>query len=155
MTGTAIYRHLASTLRRLLASTMVASLAAGPVAAQAAAPAPVLRLELNAAQPSQKGCRLTFVVENRLAADIERMGFELALFDDKGVVERLTVLEFKDMPAGKTKVSRFDLSSVDCGKIGRILINHASDCVGAGVGPSDCMQRLETVSRAPGIAFGT
>lgn len=115
--------------------------------------APALMLELNAAQPSDKGCRLTFVVTNQLGADLERAAFELALFDQAGVVDRLTVLEFRDMPQAKTKVSRLDLAGVDCGKLSRVLVNEAKDCVGTGIEPTACMRGLQTSAKAA-IAFG-
>ncbi|EBY6940159.1 hypothetical protein D5874_24940, partial [Salmonella enterica subsp. enterica serovar Newport] len=61
----------------------------------ALAQAQSLALELNAVQPSEKGCRFTFVVNNALGAEVNRAAFEIALFDSVGVVDRLTVLEFK------------------------------------------------------------
>jgi hypothetical protein len=112
-----------------------------------------LYLELNAAQPSDKGCRFTFVVANDLGADLSAAAFELVLFDAQGVVDRLSVLEFRDMPKGKTKVSRFDLAGVNCGKIGRILVNAATQCAGEGITASDCMKSIRTASKTT-IAFG-
>ena len=141
---------------RLLTSTFAMSLAAVPAWAQSA-PAPaqgaVLSLELNAAQPSEKGCRLTFVVNNALGANLSKAAFEIALFNEAGVVDRLTVLDFKDLPAGKTKVTRFDLAGADCGKLSRVLINSATECAGAGVEPAACMRGLKTSTKT-GIAFG-
>ncbi|RUX19908.1 hypothetical protein EOA23_29575 [Mesorhizobium sp. M2A.F.Ca.ET.042.01.1.1] len=141
---------------RLLTSTFAMSLAMVPAWAQSApapAPASVLSFELNAAQPSEKGCRLTFVVNNALGADLSKAAFEIALFNEAGVVDRLTVLDFKDLPAGKTKVTRFDLSGVDCGKLSRVLINSATECAGSGVDPAACMRALKTSTRTA-IAFG-
>ncbi|TIV24987.1 MAG: hypothetical protein E5V90_29380 [Mesorhizobium sp.] len=141
---------------RLLTSTFAMSLAMVPAWAQsapAAASAPALSLELNAAQPSEKGCRLTFVVNNALGADLSKAAFEIALFNEAGVVDRLTVLDFKDLPAGKTKVTRFDLSGADCGKLSRVLINSATECAGSGVDPAACMRALKTSTRTA-IAFG-
>jgi hypothetical protein len=140
--------------RASLVLTSAVVLAAAQASAQETAPAPALRLELNAAQPSDKGCRLTFVVSNRLSGDLERVAFELALFDKAGSVDRLAVLAFKDMPAGKTKVSRFDIAGLDCATLGRVLVNEATECVGAGVEPADCMRKLATATRA-GVEFGT
>ncbi|TIV76481.1 MAG: hypothetical protein E5V78_29760 [Mesorhizobium sp.] len=141
---------------RLLTSTFAMSLAMVPAWAQsapAAASAPALSLELNAAQPSEKGCRLTFVVNNALGADLSKAAFEIALFNEAGVVDRLTVLDFKDLPAGKTKVTRFDLAGADCGKLSRVLINSATECAGSGVDPAACMRALKTSARTA-IAFG-
>ena len=97
-------------------------------------------LELNAAQPSDKGCRLTFVVTNNLGAELTKAAFEIALFNDTGVVDRLTVLDFNELPEGKTKVARFDLAGTDCAKISRVLVNHATECTGAGIDPKACLQ---------------
>ncbi|MBU0583592.1 MAG: hypothetical protein KKB66_13840 [Alphaproteobacteria bacterium] len=117
-------------------------------------PAPsVLTLELNSLQPSDKGCRLTFVVSNRLGAELTKAAFEIALFNEAGIVDRLTVLDFNELPAGKTKVARFDLAGADCGKISRVLINHATECVGAGIEPDACQRRLKPETKS-GIAFG-
>jgi len=143
---------------RLLTSALAMSLGLAPAWAQSApAPAsgpaqgPVLSLELNAAQPSEKGCRLTFVVNNALGADLSKAAFEIALFNDAGVVDRLAVLDFKDLPAGKTKVTRFDLAGADCGKLSRVLINSATECTG--VEPAACMRALKTSTKTA-IAFG-
>lgn len=138
-----------ATFARLL--TAAAVMSPLPVLAQSTAPA--LTLELNALQPSEKGCRLTFVVNNGLGGELARAAFEIALFDTNGVVDRLTVLDFRELPVGKTKVSRFDLSGVDCGKISRVLINHATECNGAGIEPAACIRQLKTGTKT-GITFG-
>ncbi|MDP3897176.1 MAG: hypothetical protein Q8Q62_10925 [Mesorhizobium sp.] len=123
------------------------------VRAQTAGPDPFLALDLNALQPSKGGCRLTFVVTNGLSTPIDRAAFEMALFNRSGVVDRLTVLDFKDLPAGKTKVSRFDLAGSACADIGRVLINDATDCKGAGTDRSACLGSLRTQSTS-GVTFG-
>lgn len=140
-----------TTSLRLLTSTLAMSLATVPAWAEQSAP--VLTLELNAAQPSDKGCRLTFLVNNNLGADLSKAAFEIALFNGAGVVDRLTVLDFKDLPAGKTKVTRFDLAGTDCAKVSRVLINSVTECTGAGVEPAACMRKLKTDTKT-GIAFG-
>lgn len=112
-----------------------------------------LLLELNGAQPSEKGCRLTFLVKNDLGPDLSDAGFEIALFDDQGVVTTLAVLAFQDLTAGKTKVTRFDLSGVDCARLSRVLVNHATQCKGDGVEPATCMRNLKTATKTK-IEFG-
>ena len=135
-----------------VATTFVAS--ASPVSAQdATGPAPALMLELNGAQPSDKGCRLTFVVTNNLGAELGKAAFEIALFNEAGVVDRLTVLDFNELPAGKTKVARFDLAGTDCAKISRVLVNHATECTGSDIDPKACIRQLKPETKS-GIAFG-
>lgn len=124
-----------------------------PAEAQEAARQPSLLLDLNALQSSNGGCRLTFVVSNGLPTPIDRAAFEMALFDKEGVVDRLTVLDFRDMPRGKTKVSRFDLSGVKCADISRVLVNQATECQGTNVEANACMTGLRTETRTP-IVFG-
>lgn len=134
---------------RGLGGAAAALLLCGAAAAQ---DTPSLSLELNGAQPSDKGCRLTFVVTNNLGADLTKAAFEIALFNEAGVVDRLTVLDFKDLPAGKTKVTRFDLAGTDCAKISRVLINTATECEGAAA-PNACLASLKTGTKTD-IAFG-
>lgn len=142
----------------ILAAAFIA--AASPVSAQEAeapapaqAPGPALVLELNGAQPSDKGCRLTFVVTNNLGAELTKAAFEIALFNDAGVVDRLTVLDFNELPEGKTKVARFDLAGTDCTKVSRVLVNHAAECTGAGIDPKACLGQLKPQTRSA-IVFG-
>lgn len=144
----------AATFIRIMSFAMVLPLATGGLAlAQQGTTAPALNLELNGAEPSDKGCRLTFVVNNALGAELSKAAFEIALFNEAGVVDRLTVLDFKELPAGKTKVTRFDLPRTDCGKISRVLVNHATQCVGPDIEPVACLRDLKTNTKT-GIAFG-
>lgn len=122
-------------------------------AASAGAQTGTLSVELNAAQKSEKGCRLTFVVNNGLGSDLAKAGFEFVLFDKAGVVDRITALEFKELSAAKTKVSRFDLSGVNCDNLGRVLINAVTECEGTGIDATICAKQLKTSSKA-GIEFG-
>lgn len=142
-----------TTSLRLLTSTLAMSLAMVPAWSQQSAPVPALSLELNGAQPSDKGCRLTFVVNNNLGADLSKAAFEIALFNGAGVVDRLTVLDFKELPAGKTKVTRFDLAGTECSKVSRVLINSATECAGTGIEPNACMRKLKTDTKTS-IVFG-
>lgn len=145
----------AAALRSLAAWAAMAMLvaAAPPAAAQERGAGATLGLELNGAQPSDKGCRLTFVVTNDLGADLSKAAFEIALFNAAGVVDRLTVLDFKELPAGKTKVTRFDLAGTDCAKVSRVLVNASTECAGAGIESAACMSGLKISTRI-GIAFG-
>ncbi|HEV7415516.1 MAG TPA: hypothetical protein VGN98_05130 [Tianweitania sediminis] len=129
-------------------------LLSGATAAVAQTPAASLALELNALEASDNGCRLTFVVNNGFSDALDRAAFEIAIFNSEGVVDRLTVLEFKELPAGKTKVTRFNLSGADCSKISRILINEVTDCAGAGVDAAACRAALKATSRADAVQFG-
>ncbi|MAS12639.1 MAG: hypothetical protein CMH69_04995 [Nitratireductor sp.] len=137
---------------RVLATMAGTLLLTLPGAAQETATRSI-KLELNALQKSDKGCRIAFVVENAMGKDIAKAAYEIALFTREGLVDRLLVLDFQDLPNEKTKVRRFDLAEADCDEIGRVLINDASACEGDGIEPGDCIGRLEATSRGS-VTFG-
>jgi len=134
----------------LAAATFCASVSSA--SAEDAKPG-TINLELNALQDSDKGCRIAFVVENGLGHDIGKAAYEIALFDKEGMVERLMVLDFQELPAAKTKVRRFDLADAKCGAIGRVLVNDASACDGDGIEAGACIARLNPTTRSS-VAFG-
>lgn len=144
------YMRQAFTARTLIAGAFAALLPLhGAVAQEAAssaetAAAPALVVELNTLQKSERGCRFTFVATNQLGAELSKAAFELVLFDRQGKVSRLTVVDFRDLPEGKTKVRQFDFSGLDCTGIGRVLINDATECAGPGLDPKACIQNLTT-----------
>lgn len=134
----------------LVAGSMAALMsAADAVMAQDAAAAEGLTVELNGVNPSDKGCKLTFTAESGLKQDVEKVSFEFVLFNGQGLVERMAVLDFRDLPAGKTKVRQFDLPGTRCEALGSMLINDAPVCQGAGLAREACMGGLRTGSKAP------
>lgn len=127
----------------------------GPTAAMAQdASGGALNLEFNAAQATDKGCRLVFVVKNELGKPLTRAGVELALFNAQGVVDRLSLLDFKDLPTDKTKVSRFELSGVKCADVSRLLVNAVTSCEGEGLAPDLCKSALK-LSNKTDLQFGS
>ena len=123
-----------------------------PALAQEPAP-PSLDLELNALQPTDKGCRVTFLATNKLGAPLDRAAIETALFDADGAIDRIVNLDFKGLTEGKTKVLQFELADLPCTGIGRVLINDISACEGTGLAPTACLDNLKTTSK-PSITFG-
>lgn len=136
---------------------MIATMRALPVVVLAAASLPGqllaqearLSVELNEVVPSEKGCKLTFVATNGLALSLDKASFEFVLFDGKGLVERMAVLDFRDLPAGKTKVRQFDLPGTKCEAVKSLLINDAPVCAGEGIAKDVCMKALATGSKLP------
>lgn len=132
-----------------------------PVLAGLAAPAlaqettaPQLLLELNAAQPSEKGCRITFLATNELGGTLDRASVEMALFTIGGAIERIVTLDFKGLTEGKTKVLQFELANLDCANLGRVLINDITACQGDGLAAEACLAGLVPSARPETIAFG-
>lgn len=132
------------TVRTILLSAMLSAAAITSVAAQEAAAPKGLEVELNALAGSQKGCLFTFVAENGLAQSISKVSFEFVIFNDKGTVERLALLDFRDLPAGKSKVRQFDVPGIKCETVKNLLINDAPVCEGEGIEKSRCMDGIVT-----------
>ena len=135
-------------LMSALGGTALADNSAQPTA-QPATPSVVseraLSVELNALAPSQKGCMMTFVARNGMDVALEKLSFELALFNQKDVVDRITVLDFRDLPVNKVRVRQFDMPGVACDGITRIIVNDTPVCAGPAAG--GCMKNLITRSQ--------
>ncbi|WP_312413816.1 hypothetical protein [Shinella sp.] len=134
--------------RTLLISAMLSAAAVTGAAAQEAAAAKGLDIELNALAASQKGCLFTFVAGNGFAQDVSKVSFEFVIFNDKGTVERLALLDFRELPAGKSKVRQFDVPGIKCETVKNLLINDAPVCEGEGLEKGRCMDGIVTRSKA-------
>ncbi len=107
-----------------------------------------LTLQLDSLAPAGAACRVTLVAANGLGGDIAKVAYEFVFFDRDGRVELLTVLDLRDLPAGRTRVRQFDLPGIDCAGVSRLLVNDAKACDGAGIDAGACLARLETTSKA-------
>ncbi|CAN7371746.1 hypothetical protein LJR251_002201 [Rhizobium rhizogenes] len=143
---------LTKTILAVAAGGLFAMASCVPAFAEDAVAAPVpatnaqkLNVELNALAPSQKGCMMTFVAENELATPISKISFELAFFNDKNAVDRVTVLDFRDLPIGKKRVRQFDMPGVKCESVSRIIVNDTPVCDGPAAG--ECKAALTTRSQ--------
>lgn len=129
----------------MVVGSVLPAYAQDAAAAAPAAPANALEVELNALAPSQKGCMMTFVALNKLAAPVNKISFELAFFNDKNAVDKITVLDFRDLPEGKKRVRQFDMPNMKCEAVTRIIINDTPVCDGPSAGA--CMKGLVTRSQ--------
>lgn len=102
-----------------------------------------LTLELNRLDSVEGACRLTFLAENGSGTDIVSLALETVLIDTDGVVDRLTLFEFGELPAGVPRVRQFDLSDLACADLGRVLVNGVAGCDG----PDDCGNDLNLLTR--------
>lgn len=129
-----------------LSVALPVALSAASAWSQDAQPAKGLQVELNAVAPSERGCVFTFVVGNQLETSVASAKFEFVLFNGTGTVERMIVLDFRDLPQGKTKVRQFDLPGTQCDNVKRILINDSPVCEGEGIAAGACMSGIVTRS---------
>jgi hypothetical protein len=104
---------------------------------------PTLSVELNRIDTLDGACRLTFMVENGLEADLDTLSLETVLIDRDGRVDRLTLFDFGALPAGIPRVRQFDIPGLGCAALGRVLINGVNAC-----GPAEgCADALHFDSR--------
>lgn len=112
-----------------------------------------LTVELNAAEPADGGCKVTFLATNTLGADIDRTALELALFKTDGAIQRMVTLDFKALPQAKTKVLQFQIPALDCADLGRVLVNDVTACEGPELSATACLDQLQTRALSD-LAFG-
>jgi hypothetical protein len=133
--------HLLPVMAALLAPPALAS---EPAAGNGAAR---LSIELNALEEQDGACRLIFVAENETGADLSALVLEAVLFDGEGRVAALTLLDFRDLPAGRVRVRPFDMAGIDCGALERVLINDVAACEAEDGTEADCGAALAVRSR--------
>jgi hypothetical protein len=118
-----------STRNMLLAAALACGQLVAPSLAKADG-AEQLTLELNRIDQIETACRFTFLAENALETDLSAFTVETVIIDTAGVVERLTLFEFGELPRDAPRVRQFDVPSLACADVGRVLINGVADCGG-------------------------
>lgn len=130
----------------ILAATLVA--APLPVIAQdtgAADVAPVVSIELNSTVQGDQACQLSFLLNNTLDTDIDKLVLETVLLTKDGGVDRLTLFDMRDLPVGKPRVRQFNVPQLSCADLGQVLINGVATC--DGLTPETCSDAMTLSSR--------
>lgn len=135
----------------LMAGALAVAAFGGPALAQSAGN---FELELNTATDVPEGCRLTYVATNGTGAALDQTSFEVAVWNDKGDVVSIVILDFGALPENKTRVVQFDLPQMGCPTISRLLINNQRDCTSGGATTDICITSLNASSRVQTIQFG-
>ncbi|MCT4557126.1 MAG: hypothetical protein N4A61_03595 [Pelagimonas sp.] len=129
--------------RALLSAALLA-----PVAASAETPlSQQLSIELNATQPADTGCKLSFLVVNGHDKEVAKAVYEAVLFDSQGQVNRLMLFDFGALPTKRPRVRQFVVPSASCAGLGQILINGVHQCDGTDLPENACTQDLKLNSR--------
>ena len=131
----------------LFVSACMAALVAGGQSLAQNAQGPHISIELNALEPVEEACRISFLIQNGYDVDIESAVYEAVLFDTEGRVDRLTLFDFGPLPAATPRVRQFVVPGLDCPSLGRLLVNGAEACAGEGVPQGACTTGLELRSR--------
>ena len=107
-----------------------------------------IAIELNGAEANNRACRLSFVIDNTLTANIDDLALELVLFEKDGRVNRFVVVRTAKVPAGKSRVRQFDIPDTECASIARILVNDVKECKGAELTPAACADAIKVATRS-------
>jgi hypothetical protein len=127
---------------------VVIALLALPAAPAHAIEREPIRIELNSANAAEKGCRLSFVIENRADAGLDSLKLDLVVFGRDGVINNRLIAEMGPLQAAKTIVKIFEVAEA-CTGIGSILLNDVTAC--APDGAEKCLARLVLASRVSDI----
>lgn len=114
--------------------------------------ADTINVELNKLDAVGAGCRVFMVFANQTPQTITSYKPDLVFFGKDGVIADRVVIEGGPLPAGKTRVKLFDLKSLACAAVGRVLLNDLRACDGEGRSPAACLAATQTASRA-GVEF--
>ncbi|MEP3114635.1 hypothetical protein [Nisaea sp.] len=109
-----------------------------------------LLLELNKVESVGGDCRTTWVVKNTTGTNLETMKLDFVAFDTDGIVVRRVIADMGPIHTEHTRVKLFDLKEINCGNVGRVLMNGVRTCEGgsAAVAPGLCADNLQTATRA-------
>lgn len=131
---------------RLFSTAIVfTALAATPVLA-----ADTIRIELNALEPKQASCLVSFVVENKRPAAVDSLKLDLATFNADGVIHRRLIVELGPLPRAKTMVKAFELDG-ECAQVSALLVNDVAACTP--LEQAACLDELALSSKAKGVRF--
>ena len=131
-------------MRHLMAAACAAMMIPATALAKDPVP-PGVALDLSAAEQIGGACKLSFVATNSHASDITQAVYEVVLFGADGAVAQMTLLDFRDLPAGRPRVRQFQFNNMACDEIPRLLINGAATCDGAPAG--GCIKGLQLSTR--------
>jgi hypothetical protein len=129
----------------LLQDTGVATMDTAALADATKGTTPLL-IELNAFSQVDKACRITFRIQNKLPVGVDDMALELVLLDWNGMTSRFILVRTGDVPTGRSRIRQFDMANMDCTEFGGVLLNNIDACVGNGLTPELCLDRVAVSS---------
>lgn len=112
-----------------------------------------LTVELNTVAQTESACRLTYVATNMTNEDLKNASYEVAVFNERGAVSKMLILEFGAIKNGSTRVVQFDIDGQQCDDISRILVNNQVDCATDGGSSNACLENLAATTLDTDIEF--
>ncbi|MEM6745131.1 MAG: Tat pathway signal sequence domain protein [Pseudomonadota bacterium] len=125
-----------------LAATLLGVGLAAPASAQDG-----VRIELNKLADEGGACQAYLVLDTGAEA-FESLSLDLVIFDPDGVIDGRVAVELGPLRADRTAVRAFPLPAPSCARVGRLLVNDVLSCRGGAGDRTDCLELIETTSRA-------
>jgi hypothetical protein len=134
---------------RRVAAVLLAAALAGSVPAESQTPGPAaLRMELSLLEQQEGACRHYVTMENRTEVDFAALRFDLFLFDGSQAIASRVAVASRRIRPNQTRVLVFDVPSVRCDRIARVLLNEVLICQEQGGRMrDDCDDLVRTASR--------
>ena len=120
---------------------------------------PEIQVELNKLEPAASRAAVTLSSATAYRSRL-RLRLDVFLFDRAGIILRRFGLTFLDIRAERSKVVLFDLPEVECGNVGRLVVNDVIACTVASEEPlagcsPECGRARGPESRSPTRADST
>jgi hypothetical protein len=128
-------------IRSILTAPAILSIcvmAGQPVFAQQSVTPGKIGLELNTLNDTDKACRFSFVINNEVGHDVEKLAAEFAFFDKGERLTKLTIFNFGSLQQGRTQVRQFEIPGSGCDTYSRLLLNAVKSCDGFGNSLAAC-----------------
>ena len=131
-----------------VAGALLLALSLLPLAKAPARAADEVRNELNAMETAENRSRLTFVIENKAAQNIDTLKLDFAMFNTDGAVYRRIIFDMAPVRANKTIVKTYAIDG-DCAQLGSLLVNEVTACTPGE--PAACLDGLTLSSRVKNV----
>lgn len=108
-----------------------------------------LGVELNKMEAAEGGgCRVFFLFRNATGETFERFEMSLALFDSKGVIDRLLTIDASPLPPARTTLKLFEVPGLACEAVSEVLLHDVPACTIANQSDPDCFALIDLGSKA-------
>ena len=112
---------------------------------------PKIEIELNKLEPSDKGCQLSFVVNNAGADEFASVKLDLVVFQPDGVIGSQLPLDLTGLRPSARTVKKFVFKGPACDRYGSVMINGVMDCKTATAAVERCLEGITVKSLVPNV----
>jgi hypothetical protein len=104
-------------------------------------------LELNKVAQEGDSCRLHFLLNNETDAAFNSFRIQIAFFDRTGGFINNATADFLKVSPRKTILRFFDVPTLQCAELGKVLLNDAATCDAEDGLVADCVEMIAPTHR--------